>query len=243
MYSNFRETRRQLEGPINNILHEKMPKKLFNDFFSYLSSFAITSDLCDLSEELNAIMLKLFTLVYEGKQEEVQEEPQRESLRQMHPQCYKNVSTQIMESFYNELFNKLERQLYNLDLIYRAMELSEIVLERLKTHQFSPECTKPMTQLQNCGQCTGYFKFKPCLFYCINVFRGCLADVADIHEEFQLLTKALSDIPDDILPTFQPNVFIANSLHLFIELATDLMDRDLRREVRRRRQPRNLLEY
>ena len=230
MFSNFLETRRQLESPINSVLHQKMPKKMFNDFFSYLSSFAITSDLCDLSLELNAIMLKLFTHVYEGQQDQDKLEAD-EDLRQTHPQCYRNVSMQIMENFYNDLFNKLERQLYNLDLIYRAMEMSETVLERLKTHQFSSECIKPMTQLQNCGQCSGFYTFKPCLFYCINVFRGCLADVVDIHDEFRLMTKALSDIPDDILPTFQPSVFIGNSLHLFIDLAEDLMARDLRKEV------------
>lgn len=152
-------------------------------------------------------------------------------MRGSHSECYHNVSTQIMENFYEELFNKLERQLYNLDLIYRSMQISGTVLDRIKQHQFSPACTKPLTQLQNCGHCSGYSKFKPCLFYCINLLRGCFADIADIHYEFQLLTKALSDIPDDILPTFQPTTFIQESLHILIDLVRVLSQRNLKDEV------------
>ena len=225
MYSNFIEIRRQLEIPINHQLDGKLPSDLFDDFFSYLSSFSVTSDLCDLSLELEAIMLKLFTFVYDAQY--------GENLSRVHAyaECYENVSMHIMTSHYNRLFVALERQMYNLDLIFRAMHSSETIVQRLKKHRFSSVCTKPLTQLQNCGHCTGYAGFKPCLFYCLNVFKGCFADVADVAREFQLLTKALSDIPDDILGTFQPERFIGDSLAYFIQLTEDLTSRDLKREV------------
>ena len=223
MYSTFTEIRRQLEIPLNNALDQKLNDYLFDDFFSYLSHFSVNSDLCDLSYYLHSIMNDIFDFVHDGQQ--------GDNLREPYPECYRNVSSQIMENVYEELFIRLERQLYNLDLIYRAMHISEEVLDSLKRHRFSSECTKPFTQLQNCAQCTGYFKFKPCLFYCINVFRGCFADVADIHREFRLLTNALSDIPDDILGTFQPEVFIRDSLIYFVHLAEDLQARNLKTDV------------
>lgn len=215
--------RRQFEIPINAALDKKLPSKFFDDFFSYLSSFLITSDLCQLTVQLKTVMFKFFNFIYDIKD--------GENLRQTHSKCYRNVSMQIMENIFEEIFNKLERQLYNLDLIFRAMQMSEIVLQRIARHQFSPECIKPLTQLQNCAHCTGYFEFKPCLFYCINVFRGCFADVAGIHQEFQLMIKALSDIPDEILPSLEPAAFIRSSLHYFLDLAEDLRNRDLKHEV------------
>ena len=224
MFTNFIEIRRQLEIPIRTQLDNEMPEDLFSDFFQYLSSFSVVSDLCDLPLELNAIMSKIFDFIYDFQP--------GESLRETHSKCYQNVSVQLMSETYERLFNGLERQMYNLDLIFRSMQMSEIVLERLKRHRFSTECTKPLTQLFNCAQCTGYFLFKPCLFYCMNVFRGCFADIADLHKEFRLMTKALSDIPDYILGTFQPDIFIKDSLTHFINLVDDLKSRDLQFEVR-----------
>ena len=214
------EIRRQLETPLNNSLNGTLPSDLFDRFFSYLSSFSVTSNLCDLSFELEAIMLKLCRFVVDTKY--------GEDLSQVHAEYYENVS---MTSHYNRLFDTLERQMYNLDVIFRAMHSSETIVQRLKKHRFSSVCTKPLTQLQNCGHCTGYVKFKPCLYYCLNVFKGCFADVADVAREFQLLTKALSDIPNDILGTFQPERFIGDSLIYFIQLTEDLTTRDLKREV------------
>ena len=223
MYSNFLEVRRQLEIPVRNRLDNKMPEDLFTELFQYLSSFSVVSDLCDLPLELTDIMSKIFDVVYDSQP--------GASLRETHIECYQNVSIQLMSETYERLFSGLERQMYNLDLIFRAMQTSEIVLERLKKYRFATECSKSLTQLSNCAQCTGYYRFKPCLFYCMNVLRGCFADVADVHQEFRLMTKALSDIPDDILGTFQPEIFIKDSLIHFVHLIEDLRAWDLKSEV------------
>ena len=223
VYSNFKEIRRQLEIPVKILLDDKMPEDLFDNFFTYLSSFSVTSDLCDLPLHLTAIMSRVFDFIHDAQS--------GVSLRDVRTECYLNVSVQLMSETYERLFAGLERQLYNLDLIFRAMKISEFTLQRLKEHRFSAECTKPLTQLYNCGQCTGYFTFKPCLFYCMNVLRGCFSDVADIHKDFRLMTKALSDVPDSILGTFQPEVFIKDSLIHFVNLVEDLKERNLKSEV------------
>ena len=224
MYARFAEIRRQLEIPLNRLLDNKLDAHLLDEFFSYLNSFPFLSDICDLSQYVDSVMDDIFDFVYSGQS--------GTNLKDTHPECYRNVSHQIMESLNEELFMKLERQVYNLDLIYRALLISEEVLGSLRKHRFSSECTKPLTQLQNCAQCTGYFSFKPCLFYCINVLRGCFADVADIYHEFRLLTNALSDIPDDVLVTFQPEAFIRESLENLVHLVEGLLERNLRTEVR-----------
>lgn len=227
IHSNFIEMRRQLEISINSIVQDEKRKlnNLFDDFFSYLSGFPFTSDICSLDQELQAVMVKLFNFVYE-----IQLDGGR-NLQTSHAECYYNVSIQIMENIFEELFIKLERQVYNLDLIQRAMQMSGTIVESISHHQFSHVCTKPLTQLQNCGHCSGYSKFKPCLFYCINLLRGCFADIADVHQEFRLLTKALSDIPDDILPTFRPTTFIQDSLGYLIDLVQDLKGKNLIEDV------------
>ena len=224
VYSNFLEVRRQLEIPVRNLLDGKLPADLFDDFFIYLSSFLVSSDLCDLPLQLNSVMSKIFDFIYDAQP--------GESMRETHTECYGNFSTHIMSDIYERLFPRLERQVYNLDLIFRAMQMSELVIEELLDHRFSSVCTKPLTQLQNCGKCSGYSTFKPCLFYCMNILRGCFADIADVHKEFRLMTKALSDIPDDILGTFQPEVFIKESLIHFVSLVEGLRERNLKSEVR-----------
>ena len=222
MYSTFMEMQRQLTNHVSNELDNKLPLDFFQQFFHYLSSFLVSSDLCDLPMELQTVMRNMFDFIYSAQQGE-----------NLHSDCYLNVSAQIMEPFYQGLFIGLERQLYNLDLIFRAMKVAEDLVKRMRYHRFAPECLKPFSQLQYCTHCTGYSKFKPCLFFCINVFRGCFADIADLHRDFQHMFNVLSVIPDELLPMFQPEIFIRDSLHYFVELAKELIDRNLKNEVRK----------
>ena len=223
MHSNFVEIERVLTISINEELDNKLPIKFFEDFFSYLNAFLFEADICQLPSQLKTITNKIFDFVYNAQQ--------GKNLRSSHPTCYRNVSEQMMEPFHDQLFNGLERPLYNIDLIFKAMKHSETLVKRIRSFHISSECIKPFTQLQYCAKCTGYFNFKPCLHFCLNVFRGCFADIADLYDDFQLMIRTLRDVPSDIFPSFRPQVFVRQSLQGFIDLARYLRARNLRTEV------------
>ena len=75
----FTEVRRQFETPLNRALNTNLNANLFDEFFNYLSSFLITSDLCDLSY-LHSIMNDIFDFVHNGQQ--------GDNLRETYPECY-----------------------------------------------------------------------------------------------------------------------------------------------------------
>ena len=62
----FTEVRRQFETPLNRALNTNLNANLFDEFFNYLSSFLITSDLCDLSYLHSCLHLAIHILFGEG---------------------------------------------------------------------------------------------------------------------------------------------------------------------------------
>ena len=220
MGSIFSEVQRQLETHVRLELDNKLPINFFQEFFDYLSRFLITSELCDLSRHVETVTHKLFNFIYSTQ-----------GGNDLHSNCFLNVSTEIMAPFHEGLLTGLQRQLYNVDLIFRAFRLAESVAKKIQHHKFAPECLQPLTQVRYCAYCTGYYKFKPCLFFCLNVFRGCFADIADLYRDYQRMVNALSVVQLEILPTLQPATFIAGSLHYLVELAKDLKQRNIQKEV------------
>ena len=222
MYSTLREVRRQLEIEVNQTLDYHLPKDAFTGLFNYFAEFLYTPDLCPLAGTLQSVLQELFKAVYIGQGgEDMKINPERMS-------CFRNASNSFTFLHLQEILTPLERQLYDLKLFVDSLKMAEEIMHTVRGHTFSPSCVNALPRLKYCAYCGGFTRFKPCLFFCLNTLRGCLADVAEIHQDFSQFLTALKTVSRDFSVEWQPEALISNSLHYFVTLSATLKTTDLR---------------
>ncbi|XP_029560497.1 glypican-5, partial [Salmo trutta] len=59
---------------------------------------------------------------------------------------------------------------------------------------FTKECLRGLTKMQYCSHCRGLTLIKPCVGYCLNVMRGCLASVAELDGPWRRYVAALEEL-------------------------------------------------
>ncbi len=210
----MKEVQRQLEIEVGQVTGHFLEGD-FEELFSYLLQFVFHFDFCPLESHLQAHARMLFRLTYHmqgGKNYSTPEEME----------CFENVSISFVQPYVNKLKDLLEVQLSDLKLFMDSIKMAEEVAKAVQGHTFSPECVDSLMRLKYCAYCGGFVLFKPCLFFCINTLRGCMADVADIHEEFGGFVKALKTFAWELVPQLEPQGFIGSSLNVFVKLARDL---------------------
>lgn len=222
VYSTLTEVRRQLEIEVNQTLNYHLPKDAFTSLFNYFAEFLYTPDLCPLAGTLQSVIQELFKAVYIGQGGmDMKSSPERMS-------CFRNASNSFTFLHLQEILTPLERQLYDLKLFVDSLKMAEEIMHTVRGHTFSRSCMNALPRLKYCAYCAGFKRFKPCLFFCLNTLRGCVADVAEIHQDFSHFLTALKTMSRDFSLEWQPEAVISNSLHYFVTLSTTLKTTDLR---------------
>ena len=223
MYETFKEIQRQLEIEVGQELHGELEEGFFNELFAYLKTFLFHSDLCPLEGHLRSQMEKLVEYVYLGQTKKAINETSDPELQM----CFNNVSNAFVSSYLKDVQDPLEIQLTDLKLFVASVNMAEHITKVVKTHSFSPSCISALMRLKYCAYCGGYGQFRPCLFFCINTFRGCLADLAELHEDYSDFMTALRVFSNGLIPQLEPQAFISESLRHFVTLARALRSTDL----------------
>ncbi|NWV79521.1 GPC5 protein, partial [Dasyornis broadbenti] len=85
----------------------------------------------------------------------------------------------------------------------QALNLGIEVINTTDHLHFSKDCSRALLRMQYCPYCQGLMLSKPCMGYCLNIIRGCLADIAeiDLHwrgyiQSLEELSKAMSGAYD-----------------------------------------------
>lgn len=222
VYSTLTEVRRQLEIEVNQTLNYHLPRDAFTSLFNYFAEFLYTPDLCPLAGTLQSVIQELFKAVYIGQGGvDMESSPERMS-------CFRNASNSFTFLHLQEILTPLERQLYDLKLFVDSLKMAEEIMHTVRGHTFSRSCMNALPRLKYCAYCAGFKRFKPCLFFCLNTLRGCVADVAEIHQDFSHFLTALKTMSRDFALEWQPEAVISNSLHYFVTLSTTLKTTDLR---------------
>ncbi|XP_072770793.1 glypican-1-like [Nerophis lumbriciformis] len=73
----------------------------------------------------------------------------------------------------------------------QGLIISGEVVRKVSQVSLSPECVKALMKLVYCPHCRGLASVKPCANYCSNVMKGCLANQADLHPEWQNLIDTM----------------------------------------------------
>lgn len=93
------------------------------------------------------------------------------------------------------LANQMARSGAAAKLLLQALHLGIEVINTTDHAQLSRECRHALLKMHYCPHCQGLTRSQPCMGYCLNVMRGCLASVAEIDplwRDFVLSLEGLS---------------------------------------------------
>ncbi|XP_063005596.1 glypican-5 isoform X4 [Melospiza melodia melodia] len=76
----------------------------------------------------------------------------------------------------------------------QALNLGVEVINTTDHLPFSRECSRALLRMQYCPHCQGLTLSKPCLGYCLNILRGCLAHLAEVDLHWQGYIQALEQL-------------------------------------------------
>ncbi|XP_049588010.1 glypican-1 isoform X1 [Syngnathus scovelli] len=76
----------------------------------------------------------------------------------------------------------------------QGLIISGEVVRKVSQVPLSPECVKALVKLVYCPHCRGLASVKPCVNYCSNVMKGCLANQADLNPEWHNLIDTMIQV-------------------------------------------------
>ncbi|XP_067461868.1 glypican-5-like isoform X1 [Thunnus thynnus] len=75
-----------------------------------------------------------------------------------------------------------------------ALEEGLEVMNATEHLSLSRECVKGLVKMVYCSHCRGLTLIKPCVGYCLNVMRGCLASVSELDQPWRRYTSLLEQL-------------------------------------------------
>lgn len=75
-----------------------------------------------------------------------------------------------------------------------ALEEGMEVMNATEHVSLSKECVKSLVKMVYCSHCRGLTLIKPCVGYCLNVMRGCLASVSELDQPWRRYTNLLEQL-------------------------------------------------
>ncbi|XP_067442635.1 glypican-5a [Thunnus thynnus] len=79
-------------------------------------------------------------------------------------------------------------------LLLQALHLGIEVINTTDHLQLSRECRRALLKMHYCPHCQGLTQSKPCMGYCLNVMRGCLASMAEIDSHWREFVRSLEGL-------------------------------------------------
>ncbi|NXB38089.1 GPC5 protein, partial [Eulacestoma nigropectus] len=76
----------------------------------------------------------------------------------------------------------------------QALNLGIEVINTTDHLHFSKDCSRALLRMQYCPHCQGLTLSKPCMGYCLNIIRGCLADVAEVDLHWRRYIQSLEEL-------------------------------------------------
>ncbi|XP_007958873.3 glypican-5 [Chlorocebus sabaeus] len=97
----------------------------------------------------------------------------------------------------------------------QALNLGIEVINTTDYLHFSKECSKALLKMQYCPHCQGLMLSKPCMGYCLNVMRGCLAHMAELNPHWHAYIRSLEELSDAMHGTYDVEHVLLN-FHLLV---------------------------
>ncbi|XP_067149342.1 glypican-5 isoform X3 [Apteryx mantelli] len=84
----------------------------------------------------------------------------------------------------------------------QALNLGIEVINTTDHLHFSKDCSRALLRMQYCPHCQGLTLSKPCMGYCLNVVRGCLANMAEVDLHWQGYIQSLEELSSAMHGTY-----------------------------------------
>lgn len=78
----------------------------------------------------------------------------------------------------------------------QALHLGVEVINTTDHLQLSRECKRALLRMNYCPHCQGLTQSRPCMGYCLNVLRGCLASLAEVDAHWLEFVRSLDELSD-----------------------------------------------
>ncbi|CAL8246936.1 unnamed protein product [Lota lota] len=196
LQESFEALMKQAENRTNNLLRESYANMAagsagaMREFFTNVGLFLLGSELSP-DTSLQRLLDGLFPLVYGhlidpglGDIDPGYTECVRSTRRELRPF---GVSPGI-------LANQMARSGATAKLLLQALHLGIEVINTTDHLQLSRECRHALLKMHYCPHCQGLTQSQPCMGYCLNVMRGCLASVAEIDPLWRDFVRSLEGL-------------------------------------------------
>ncbi|MGH0144925.1 UNVERIFIED_CONTAM: hypothetical protein FKN15_004408 [Acipenser sinensis] len=110
---------------------------------------------------------------------------------------------------------QIGRSLLPSRVFLQALNLGIEVINTTDHLQYTKECNRALLKMQYCPHCQGITQSKPCMGYCLNVVRGCLASMAEIDAHWREYIKSLEELSNGMLGTHDIEQVLLN-LHSLV---------------------------
>ena len=182
---------------------------LFDNMFMYLYQFTYKRDFCQLQNVVESQMRNLVKYVLE--KEEISS-----------PDCVSKLEQEYIDLWSNSSVEQLVEILNKVRLLSETSDLVRGLINQTQQHKFHHSCRKAIFTIRDCAKCIGYSHVTPCDGNCINVFKGCMSELADTTLYLQNLAVKYRSISAIVNDQLEPIKFVRNGLITFIQLVRHL---------------------
>ncbi|XP_051558145.1 glypican-5a isoform X1 [Myxocyprinus asiaticus] len=160
------------------------------EFFTDVGLFILGSEL-SLEEASQRFFSALFPLVYEQLVE-----PGLSRFAPAYAECVRAACRDLAP--YGGAPGRLAAHISHASLpgrvFLQALHLGVEVINTTDHVQLSRECRRGLLRMNYCPHCQGLTASKPCMGYCLNVVRGCLASLAEVDSHWRVFVRSLETV-------------------------------------------------
>ncbi|XP_006780389.1 glypican-5a [Neolamprologus brichardi] len=160
------------------------------ELFTDISLFLLGSEF-SVDELVQRFFDALFPLVYDHLIS-----PSLGGVSLGHAECVRSLSRSVRPfgGVPGDLADQIARSGVSGKLLLQALHLGIEVINTTDHLQLSRECRRALLKMHYCPHCQGLTQSKPCMGYCINVMRGCLASMAEIDIHWREFVRSLEGL-------------------------------------------------
>ncbi|XP_049905126.1 glypican-5a [Epinephelus moara] len=192
----FEALMRQAENHTNVVLQESYRNMAdeavgpVQELFTDISLFLLGSEL-NIDDLVQRFFEALFPLVYNHLIN-----PGLSDISPGYAECVRSSSRDVRPfgGAPSLLADQIARSGVSGKLLLQALHLGIEVINTTDHLQLSRECRRALLKMHYCPHCQGLTQSKPCMGYCLNVMRGCLASMAEIDTHWREFVRSLEGL-------------------------------------------------
>uniref|UniRef100_A0A8C4XLS8 Glypican-5 n=1 Tax=Falco tinnunculus TaxID=100819 RepID=A0A8C4XLS8_FALTI len=96
------------------------------------------------------------------------------------------------------MVTELSKSLWASRTLSQALSLGIEVINTTEHAALTKECSKALVKMQYCPHCQGLTLIRPCVGYCLNVMRGCLASVSELDAQWREYISTLEYLTNEM---------------------------------------------